>query len=75
MELGISDGQRQTPRRHARFISTPTDSACAFAPPPSSGSQPTAQRLKLLSRRVSHWFDQCDLKRFDRYGSNPPPGA
>jgi len=27
------------------------------------------------SRRVSHWFDQCDLKRFDRCGSSPPAGA
>src|SRR5215813_1733330 len=22
------------------------------------------------SRRVSHWFDQCDLKRFDRSGNS-----
>lgn len=84
MELGISDGQRQTPRRHARFISTPTDSACALAPPPSSGSQPTAQRLKLLDQaraaiRLRHYSLRTEdtyvhwIKRFLLFHGNRHP--
>jgi hypothetical protein len=50
MAMRSSAGQWRDPRQHARFMPTRTDSARALTLPPSSGSQPTAQRLKLLDQ-------------------------